>query len=252
MQLTDPVWLYCERGTQIALWAEPLNALSNISFFIAAGLAYWLYRSLPATHRNADQILMIGLVALIGLGSFLFHLFANQWSELTDIVPIFLFMLAYLAHVLNRQLNVPPGWTVVLVSIFTAVSIAFMTMTCGSADKILQPVWVGEGQASCLNGSIAYIPALITLVVVALVLRRVEDRAAPTLLLASGVLAVSIVFRTIDHLACDTLVLQGHAIGTHFIWHLLNGLLLYLLLRAMLKYQTLPPVQEIIPPQGRA
>jgi hypothetical protein len=38
---------------------------------------------------------------------------------------------------------------------------------------------------------------------------------------------VSLVFRSIDMAVCDAMPL-----GTHFLWHSLNGLALYLLLRA--------------------
>jgi hypothetical protein len=44
---------------------------------------------------------------------------------------------------------------------------------------------------------------------------------------AAATLAVSLVFRSIDMAVCDAVPL-----GTHFLWHSLNGLALYLLLRA--------------------
>jgi hypothetical protein len=44
---------------------------------------------------------------------------------------------------------------------------------------------------------------------------------------AAGTLAVSLTFRSIDMTVCDALPL-----GTHFLWHSLNGLALYLLLGA--------------------
>jgi hypothetical protein len=40
---------------------------------------------------------------------------------------------------------------------------------------------------------------------------------------------VSLVFRSIDQAVCASFPL-----GTHFLWHCLNGLVLYLLLRAAL------------------
>ena len=39
-------------------------------------------------------------------------------------------------------------------------------------------------------------------------------------------------FRSLDLALCDAYQFQGRKIGTHFIWHLLNGLTLFLLLRA--------------------
>ena len=37
MRLLDPIDLYCERTTAL-LWAEPVNALSNLGFLLAAWL----------------------------------------------------------------------------------------------------------------------------------------------------------------------------------------------------------------------
>jgi hypothetical protein len=49
------------------------------------------------------------------------------------------------------------------------------------------------------------------------------------LLLAAGVLLLSLTFRTLDLAICERF-----AVGTHFLWHLLNGLVLYLVGRAWL------------------
>jgi len=38
--------------------------------------------------------------------------------------------------------------------------------------------------------------------------------------------------RSLDLALCDAYGLQGGKIGTHFVWHLLNGFALFLLLRA--------------------
>ena len=53
--------------------------------------------------------------------------------------------------------------------------------------------------------------------------------AANLLLIAAGVFVISFSARTLDARVCPALPL-----GTHFAWHLLNALLLYLLLRAAL------------------
>jgi hypothetical protein len=46
------------------------------------------------------------------------------------------------------------------------------------------------------------------------------------ILLAAGIFLLSLTFRTIDKAACASFPL-----GTHFLWHLLNALVLYVLLR---------------------
>ena len=82
MNLSEHVFLYCERGTNEALLAEPLNAASNISFLLAALAALVLLLRRPREERSADQSLFIALVFLIGLGSLSFHLLADRASLL--------------------------------------------------------------------------------------------------------------------------------------------------------------------------
>ena len=59
---------------------------------------------------------------------------------------------------------------------------------------------------------------------------RLSGKHEPRLmLLAAGLFAVSLTFRSLDMALCEQLT-----IGTHVVWHLLNGLLLYLTTRAFL------------------
>ncbi len=233
MSLGEHVFLYCERGTSEALLAEPANAASNAAFLLAAlaGLALLLIR--PREERSADHYLLIGLVVLIGLGSLAFHLFATTAVELADVVPIGVFMLVYLAFALNRFLGVPPGWTVLLVIGFIALMAANMQVKCWGGG-IGVPGPEVQGAKPCLNGSLFYLPALGALIVVGLLLEEKRHRAAPYLLWAAAILAVSVTLRTLDMALCDKILFRERAIGTHFAWHLLNGLALFLLLRASL------------------
>jgi len=80
------------------------------------------------------------------------------------------------------------------------------------------------------NGSGPYLPALAASAAVSLSLRARAHPASAYLLAASVVLFVSIFFRTIDLLVCPWL-----PIGTHFVWHLLNGLVLALYLEAAIR-----------------
>jgi hypothetical protein len=92
--------LYCERVGP-GLWAEPLNALSNLGFVVVAALAGARF------FRAGDAVAfaMVLLVGAIGVGSFLFHTFANSWSSLADVIPITLFIYAYLWLALRRFLG---------------------------------------------------------------------------------------------------------------------------------------------------
>jgi hypothetical protein len=60
-------------------------------------------------------------------------------------------------------------------------------------------------------------------------------KAAPWLLWAAAIFAVSITLRSLDLALCDKVLIDGRKVGTHFAWHVLNALALLLLLRASLE-----------------
>lgn len=229
---------YCERGADPGFWAEPLNALSNICFIAAAlagGLRLARHRhvgghvgghvDVGAGGRAVQQARLllagglVGLAGLIGIGSFLFHTFATRWAQLGDIVPIGLFMFAYMGFVLRYLGGWSPAMSSLAVAIFAVISLKASAITC-------------TGGGSCLNGSIAYLPALAGLVIAGLVLRRRGDGSASWLLGAGAIFAISLLFRTVDMLLCDEVQISGYFSGTHFLWHMFNGLMLYMLLAA--------------------
>ena len=83
---------YCER-TDASYWSEPVNALSNAAFLVAAVVAWRL--AARAGDRAAQALALI--LAVIGVGSFLFHTHAQVWAMVADVVPIQVFILVYLA-----------------------------------------------------------------------------------------------------------------------------------------------------------
>lgn len=84
----EPLDLYCERIAP-GLWGEPFNALSNLAFFLAAH-ALWR-RARGKGERDGDVTLLSLLVALIGVGSTLFHTFADTVTHRLDTTPILVF-----------------------------------------------------------------------------------------------------------------------------------------------------------------
>ncbi len=149
-------------------------------------------------------------------------------------VPIGLFMLVYLGFALNRFLGVPVGLAVLLVIGFTAIMAMTGQVQCWDGGVGLPGPEI-QGAKPCLNGSVFYLPALMALIVVGLLAEERRHRAAPYLLWAAAILAVSITLRSLDFALCDRVVIEGRKTGTHFAWHLLNGLALFLLLRASLE-----------------
>jgi hypothetical protein len=205
MSWSDPISLYCER-TNASPWAEPLNALTNSAFLVAAVLAFMLWRRNAA--RDLATLGLIAITALIGVGSFAFHTLATRGAMLFDVVPIALFVYGYLFLALRRYLHTP---------LFAAAIILAVFIIASRGLSWLLPV-------DFLNGSHEYLPPLLALVGVGLLARA--DRAGRSILLAAALFLISLSLRTLDKAVCGSF-----PTGTHFIWHLLNAAVLYILLR---------------------
>lgn len=230
MTWNEQLFRYCERGSDPGFWAEPINAVTNLAFIVVAACAAVVLHKAPKGNRGQAETLLVALVFAIGLGSFLFHTFATRWASLADAGPITLFMLVYLGYALRRfvQLN----WITVGLALLAFVGVLSFARGVTCQPNFL-PVSNGLGRP-CLNGTAGYVPALLALLGIGAVLGVRRHAATSGLVLAGGVFAVSMVFRTFDIELCADTSLFGIRIGTHFVWHLLNAVVLYLLLRAAL------------------
>lgn len=204
---------YCER-TGPGLWAEPLNAVTNLAFIIAAVFAL---RTRPsgALSRTWDLHLLIVLLAAIGVGSWLWHSFATHWAALADVLPINLFIAVFLFAFLRRGLNAGVGTAIAAVVAFEAASFGM--------PMLISP--------RLFNGSIAYLPAWLLLAGFSIELYRRGHPLARVFGAGTLIFSISLVFRTVDRELCMLL-----PIGTHFLWHLLNATLLYVMLRGLIDY----------------
>ncbi len=200
---------YCER-TDPGFWSEPLNALSNLAFIVAAAISW----RLAAREGDTGGKVMAAILAAIGVGSFLFHTEAQVWAVIADVVPIQIFILVYLALATVRFFGVPWWGGVAAAAAFVPAS-AVLARGIGA---VFGP----------LNGSVGYLPVPILIAAYAVLLRRRAPAAARGLAIGAGLLAVSLVFRTVDQAVCG-----AFPIGTHFLWHLLNGVLLGWMIRVL-------------------
>jgi hypothetical protein len=226
------IYNYCERGQDSAFWAEPLNAVSNAAFIIAAIIATFELLSQPKDWRGLAEAALILLVYVIGTGSFLFHTYATRWASIADTAPIGLFMLAYFGYALRRYLGL--HWVLVLLCVGGFVASLQYAGGIQCRPQFL-PI-TAAASARCLNGTLAYAPALVALVLISAVLLVVRHAAWRYLGAASVVFFASMTFRTLDFELCRFTHFAGHVSGTHFLWHVLNAVVLYLLLRAAILY----------------
>lgn len=232
MILAAEIFRYCERGQDAGFWAEPINAVSNGAFIIAAIVAAaMLARTRPA-REAAWEWLLVAVLFAIGVGSFLFHTYATRWAAVADVAPIGVFMFAYLGYALRRFLALP--WLAVAAGL--ALFAYAMQLADGIECRVTLVSVVEAARGPCLNGTAAYTPAFGAMLLIGLVLAMKRHPAARYLLGAAGVFLVSMLFRTVDFEVCALTRFAGRAIGTHFMWHILNATTLFLLALAAIRH----------------
>lgn len=197
MDWTRAVDGYCERlGPE--LWAEPVNAVTNLVFLVTAAE---LWPRVSGVGR-----LLCAVLILIGVGSGLFHTFAQAWAGLADVLPIVAFVLIYI-FAANRDfwgLGTWPALGVTALFVpYAAAAIPLFNMVPG------------------LGSSAAYMPVPLLIVAYAILLRKRAPATARGLAMGAALLLISLTARILDMPLCDVL-----PTGTHFAWHLLNALML--------------------------
>jgi len=186
-----------------------------VAFLIAAGCAWHLQSDRPIPGARALIRTLIVVVAVVGLGSFLFHTVATRWAEWGDVIPIIVFMLLYLWLVLTGFFN----WSI-------STKLIALTLLFAATFYLEWAV-----PSAFLMGGALYIPALFALIAVSTGLYWWDHAAGKAMFAATGVFLLSLTARTIDMPICSVFPL-----GTHFFWHILNALFLCLLMRLAILY----------------
>lgn len=201
MDWTRPVDSYCER-LDPGYWAEPVNAVTNLAFLLAALVMWRRLRGQPLPLARA----MAAVLAVIGIGSYLFHTHATAWAGLADVLPILGFILLYL-YAANRHF-----WGL---RVWPALALTALFFPYAAATVPLFSMIPG------LGSSAGYAPVPLLILVYAALLRRRAPDTARGLAAGAGVLIVSLTFRTLDGPLC-----AAWPLGTHFLWHILNATML--------------------------
>ncbi|MCA3443916.1 MAG: ceramidase domain-containing protein [Rhodobacter sp.] len=211
MAWRDAVDGYCERLTP-GYWAEPVNAVTNMAFVVAAALMWRRTAGLPLARA------MVLVLGAIGVGSYLFHTHANRATGLMDVIPIVLFILLYVFAASRDFLGLTP-WRAGLV---TAAFLPYAAATI--------PLW---SMIPGLGSSAGYAPVPVLILAYAWLLRRHAPATARGLAAGAAILVLSLVFRTLDEPLCAV-----WPIGTHFLWHLLNAVMLAWMINVYVRHRT--------------
>lgn len=199
MEWTRIIDAYCER-TDASYWSEPVNALTNAAFLIAAVIMWRLTGGLMGGR------VLSGILFVIGVGSWLFHTHATAWAAAADTTPIMAFVLVYI-FLANRDFW---GWRVWTSAIGAAAYVPY--------TMLLTPVF---GALPFFGISSFYWPLPVLIFGYALLLRVRSPRTARHLAIGAAILCVSLTARSLDEPLCAALPL-----GTHWLWHCLNAVML--------------------------
>lgn len=211
MDWTRAVDGYCERLGP-GYWAEPLNALTNLAFLLAAAVM-WRRCAGLATGR-----VLAGILFAIGIGSWLFHTHAQAWAGVADVLPIVIFIIAYI-FVANRDYvalgtGKAVGATVLAVAFVPLLARAFALLP-----------WLG--------GSAGYAPVPVLIAGYGVGLHRRLPDVARGLWVGAGLLVLSLTFRTLDMPLC-----AAWPSGTHLLWHLINAVMLGWMIEVWRRWKT--------------
>jgi hypothetical protein len=128
-----------------------------------------------------------------------------------DVVPILLFQLVYLWLYARRLMALGRAGSASVLGAFLAAAL------------------LGRQFSAVLNGSLTYAPGVLVMVALGIHHWAAARREPFALLVAAALLLIAVVFRSVDQAVCAALPL-----GTHFLWHLLTALVLYVAARALL------------------
>ena len=197
MDWTRAIDAYCER-TDASYWSEPVNAVTNVAFLIAA-IVMWRRARGPGR-------LLAAILFVIGVGSWLFHTHATAWAAAADTTPILVFTLVYI-FLANRDFW---GWRWWAAALGAAAYLPYSAAVTPFFEAL--PFFA-------ISSFYWPLPTLIA--AYALLLRRREPPLARNLAIGAAILTVSLTARSVDGPLCDAI-----PFGTHWLWHIMNAVML--------------------------
>ena len=190
---------YCER-IDASFWSEPLNAVTNVVFLMAA---IWVLRRDGLNNKARALAFILGM---IGIASFLFHSVATAWAGALDVLFILLFTLLYIFVATEDFLGLPRRSALVVTLGYFPFSVV--------VDWLTLPL-------SVLGSTRIYIPILILIILYSLILYKKFPYLSRGLAMGALLLTISMFARSVDLPLCETI-----PTGTHFLWHVINAIML--------------------------
>lgn len=197
----DYIDIYCERVSGDFL-AEPFNAITNLAF-ILVGL--FILKG-----QNFSGRILGFVTILVGLGSLTFHTFATTWAAALDVGFIALFILVFAYLVPLKLWNLSVTQSILYSALVICVVFLFDTFT----PELKK--WLGYFPPGI------YVGAWLSLVSLGLISSILKVKEATRwIFFAICLFPLSLLARELDQTLCNIF-----PFGTHWLWHLLNSLVL--------------------------
>lgn len=208
--LFAPVMRFCERTTPYVLGQEVWNDWTHLAFFAGCAVALW-WHGHKGNLRTLNGLLA-AWIGVIGLASTSLHLYPIGLTYLLDGLGITVFMalFTYQAPKLLR------GYSHAQALKFSGAFL-LATALCGLPSKLIGQEWL----------TLTFLPSLVFIAWLARTAATPHARC--NFAWATGVFALSMAAHGLDLPTCT--LTQGH--GTHWLWHVCNGLMLTLLVTTL-------------------
>jgi hypothetical protein len=209
--------LYCERlGPDF--WAEPVNALSNLAFIVAA---IWAWRAQNRRQLVAQDLRWLTLsMGGIGLCSLAFHTMGQRWAAWLDSISILVFLLGFASTWAQRVY----GWSWSRAWLAAPAAGAFIGIGTLTLLQVKSP-WMRTEVAWYISTWLAItLTAALTPA-----MARTGQVIGRWMWATAGMFSLALLFRQLDLLVCP-----WWPVGTHFGWHLSNALVTALGMQALM------------------
>ena len=206
---------YCER-TSLDAFAEPINAISNIAFIIC-GIVLMFKKGMKLNPLPYSVI-------FIGISSFLFHYIPTSLFSALDISSILLFVVIYnymlTKNILKYSIFQSILSSIALIIISFLIGILFFKTIAGASSF--------------------YLGLLLYMIYILFLIKKIDY--IKYFFIAIILFVISLILRSIDIYLC-----KFFSIGTHFIWHILNSLVIYYLIMFIFLTYSPPPKKASSP-----
>jgi len=206
---SEAISTHCEKP--LGIISEPVNTISNMAFFVSA---YFIFKLIQKNNiKNGGLRILPFLVILVGLGSAIYHGYNNPYTLITDIFPIYIFIL-YSIYLLVGKLT----------------ENMYLRFVIPLALVVLQFIVFTSFPAFILDIPTTHLVNALFVLMLFIWSYKILKSNSVYILLVVASYGLGIVSRGFDLPVCPI-----NNFGTHFLWHIFMALTTYLTARAFIK-----------------